>query len=63
VVNAAIADEYPGGNRDDRGSTGVTEAMLQWLGFSAVKIAAFYAETVMGDIEDFKSVMTQKDRV
>jgi hypothetical protein len=37
--------------------------MGQWLGNDAIKIATFHAETVMGNIEDFKSVMTQKDRV
>jgi len=37
--------------------------MGQWLGSEAIKIETFYAETVMGDIEDYKSVMTQKDRV
>jgi hypothetical protein len=36
--------------------------MGQWLGSDAIKIATFYAETVMGNTEDFKSVMTQKDR-
>jgi hypothetical protein len=37
--------------------------MRQWLGSDAIKIATFYAETVMGNTKDFKSVMTQKDRV
>jgi hypothetical protein len=37
--------------------------MRQWLGSDAIKIATFHAETAMGNIEDFKSVMTQKDRV
>jgi hypothetical protein len=37
--------------------------MGQWLGSDAIKIATFHTETVMGNIEDFKSVMTQKDRV
>jgi hypothetical protein len=37
--------------------------MGQWLGSDAIKIATFRAETVMGNIEDFKSVITQKDRV
>jgi hypothetical protein len=37
--------------------------MGQWLGSDAIKIATFHAEIVMGNIEDFKSVMTQKDRV
>ena len=37
--------------------------MGQWLSSDAVKIATFHAETGMGNIEDFKSVLTQKDRV
>jgi hypothetical protein len=37
--------------------------MGQWLGSDAIKVATFHAETVMRNIEDFKSVMTQKDRV
>jgi hypothetical protein len=37
--------------------------MGQWLGSDAIKIATFHAETIMGNTEDFKSVMTQKDRV
>jgi hypothetical protein len=37
--------------------------MGQWLGSDAIKIATFYAEIVMESTEDFKSVMTQKDRV
>jgi hypothetical protein len=36
--------------------------MGQWLGNDAIKIATFHAETVMGNTEDFKSAMTQKDR-
>jgi len=36
--------------------------MGQWLGSDAVKIATFHAEKAMGNPEDFKSVMTQKDR-
>ena len=36
--------------------------MGQGLGSDAVKIATFHAEKVMGNTEDFKSVMTQKDR-
>jgi len=38
-------------------------AMGQWLSSDAIKIATFHAETVMGTTEDFKSVLTQKDRV
>ena len=37
--------------------------MGQWLSSDAIKIATFYAETVMGNIEEFKRVITQKDRV
>jgi len=37
--------------------------MGQWLGNDAVKIATFHAEKEMGNTEDFKSVMTQKNRV
>ena len=38
-------------------------AMGQGLGSDAIKIATFYAEKVVGNTQDFKSVMTQKDRV
>jgi len=41
----------------------VTEAMLQWLGFYAVKIAAFHAEEMVESTQDPSSVVTQKDRV
>jgi hypothetical protein len=37
--------------------------MGQGLSDDAIKIATFHAETVMESTEDFKSVMTQKDRV
>ena len=37
--------------------------MGQWLGSDAIKIATFHAEQMMQSTEDFKSVMTQKDRV
>jgi hypothetical protein len=37
--------------------------MGQWLGSDAIKIATFHAEIIMGNTEDLKSVITQKDRV
>ena len=37
--------------------------MGQGLGSDAIKIATFHAEKAMGNTNDFKSVMTQKDRV
>jgi hypothetical protein len=37
--------------------------MGQWLGSDAIEIATFHADTVLETTEDFKSVMTQKDRV
>jgi hypothetical protein len=35
----------------------------QWLGSDAIKIATFHTEIMMESTQDFKSVMTQKDRV
>jgi hypothetical protein len=37
--------------------------MGQWLDNDAIKIATFHTETIMESTQDFKSVMTQKDRV
>ena len=37
--------------------------MGQWRGGEAIKIVTFHAEKVMESTADFKSVMTQKDRV
>jgi hypothetical protein len=37
--------------------------MGQWRRGDAIKIVTFYAEKVMESTVDFKSVMTQKDRV
>jgi hypothetical protein len=37
--------------------------MASGIGSDAIKIATFHAENVMESTQDFKSVMTQKDRV
>jgi hypothetical protein len=37
--------------------------MRQWLGIDDIKIATFHTETMMESTQDFKRVMTQKDRV
>jgi len=37
-------------------------AMGQWLSSDAIRLATFHAATGTGNPEDFKSVITQKDR-
>jgi hypothetical protein len=41
----------------------MTTATGQWFGNATIKIATFHTEIMMESTQDFKSVMTQKDRV